>query len=76
MVNLTPNLVRCREVAPCPAKESATGALYYFCAAPDAPNMSHDHHDHSEAEQNEIGGPVVLAVFLFAIVITVLYFLS
>ncbi len=38
--------------------------------------MSHDHHDHSEAEQNEIGGPVVLAVFLFAIVITVLYFLS
>ena len=76
MVNLTPNLVRCREAAPCPAKASATGTLYYFCAAPFASNMSHDHHDHSEAEQNEIGGPVVLAVFLFAIVITVLYFLS
>ena len=36
----------------------------------------HDHHDHAEAEQNEIGGPVVLALFLFAIVITVIYFLS
>ena len=38
--------------------------------------MGHDHHDHSEAEQNEIGGPVVLALFLFAVVITIIYFLS
>ena len=36
----------------------------------------HDHHDNSEAEQNEIGGPVVFALFLFAIVITAIYFLS
>jgi hypothetical protein len=38
--------------------------------------MSHDHDDHSEAEQNEIGGPVVLALFLFAILIISIYFLS
>jgi hypothetical protein len=50
--------------------------LTYFCDSKRRIIMSHDHHDHSEAEQNEIGGPVVLAVFLFAIVITVLYFLS
>ena len=31
--------------------------------------MGHDHHDHHEPEQNEIGGPVVFALFLFAIVI-------
>ena len=31
--------------------------------------MGHDHHDHQEPEQNEIGGPVVFALFLFAIVI-------
>lgn len=36
----------------------------------------HDHHDHAEAEQNEIGGPVVFALLLFGIVITVIYFLS
>ena len=35
----------------------------YFCA------MAHDHHDHHEPEQNEIGGPVVFALFLFAIVV-------
>lgn len=40
--------------------------------------MAHDqdHHDHSEAEQNEIGGPVVLALFLFGLVILTIYFLS
>ena len=31
--------------------------------------MAHDHHDHLEPEQNEIGGPVVFALFLFAIVV-------
>jgi hypothetical protein len=31
--------------------------------------MGNDHHDHHEAEQNEIGGPVVFALFLFAIVV-------
>ena len=35
----------------------------YFCT------MAHDHHDHLEPEQNEIGGPVVFALFLFAIVV-------
>ncbi len=38
--------------------------------------QDHDHHDHAEAEQNEIGGPVVFALFLFAIIITSIYFLS
>ncbi len=41
--------------------------------------MGHSHDDHGhiphEAEQNEIGGPVLLAVALFAIVVTVIYFL-
>ena len=37
--------------------------LRYFCS------MAHDHHDHLEPEQNEIGGPVVFALFLFAIVV-------
>ena len=31
--------------------------------------MAHDPHDHFEPEQNEIGGPVVFALFLFAIVV-------
>lgn len=41
--------------------------------------MGHSHDDHGniphEAEQNEIGGPVTLAIGLFALVITVVYFL-
>ena len=36
----------------------------------------HDHHDHAEAEQNEIGGPVVFSLILFAIVIIAIWFLS
>ena len=35
----------------------------YFCL------MAHDTHNHHEPEQNEIGGPVVFALFLFAIVV-------
>jgi len=31
--------------------------------------MSNDHHDSHEPEQNEIGGPVVFALFLFAIAV-------
>ena len=31
--------------------------------------MAHDHHDHHDPEQNEIGGPVVFALFLFVIVV-------
>ena len=31
--------------------------------------MAQDHHDHQEPEQNEIGGPVVFALFLFAFVV-------
>lgn len=50
--------------------------LPYFCWSKRRIIMSEDHHDHSEAEQNQIGGPVVLALFLFAILITVIYFLS
>ncbi len=37
--------------------------------------MGHDH-DHLEPEQNEIGGPVTFAIFCFAIVVLVIYFLS
>jgi len=32
-------------------------------------DMAHDTHDHHEPQQNEIGGPVVFALFLFAIVV-------
>ena len=31
--------------------------------------MAHDPHDHFEPEHNEIGGPVVFALFRFAIVV-------
>ena len=31
--------------------------------------MAHDHHDHHEPGQNGVGGPVVCALFLFAIVV-------
>jgi hypothetical protein len=41
----------------------------YFCC------MAHDHH-HSEPEQNEIAGPVVLAVILLAIVVTAIGFMA
>ena len=41
--------------------------------------MGHSHDDHGhiphEAEQNEIGGPVTLAIGLFALVVLVVYFL-
>ncbi|MFA9221369.1 MAG: hypothetical protein ACEQSL_09290 [Sediminibacterium sp.] len=41
--------------------------------------MGHSHDDHGhiphEAEQNEIGGPVIFAVTLFALVVGVIYFL-
>jgi len=34
-----------------------------------------EHHGHSEAQQNEIGGPVTLAIMLAVVAITVIYFL-
>jgi hypothetical protein len=34
-----------------------------------------EHHGHSEAQQNEIGGPVTLAIMLLAITVTIIYFL-
>ena len=39
-------------------------------------NNQDDHHDHAEAEQNEIGGPVLIALILFGIVILVISFLG
>jgi hypothetical protein len=36
----------------------------------------HEHHSHHEAEQNEIGGPVVFAIMVFALVVTIIYFLA
>ncbi len=41
--------------------------LYYFCG------MAHDHH---EPQQNEIGGPVVFALMMFAIVVMVIAFMA
>jgi len=37
---------------------------------------NHDHHGHQEAKQNEIAGPVVFAIMLFAAIILVIYFLA
>jgi len=33
-------------------------------------------HEHKEAEQNEIGGPVVLALFILSLIVTIIYFLG
>jgi hypothetical protein len=33
-----------------------------------------NHHAHTEAEQNEIGGPVTFAIFCFAVAIVIIYF--
>jgi hypothetical protein len=41
--------------------------------------MAHDAHssqDHHEAEQNEIGGPVVFALILFGLVVAIIGFLA
>jgi hypothetical protein len=43
---------------------------FYFCQKSEAMG------GHKEAEQNEIGGPVVFALVLFALTILVIYFLS
>ena len=32
--------------------------------------------DHKEAEQNEIGGPVIIALLSLALIVLVIYFLS
>jgi len=45
----------------------------YFCTK--QIHMAHDH-DHSEPEQNEIGGPVTFAIFCFVVAIVIIYFLS
>jgi len=44
----------------------------YFCAM----SNEHSHGHDAEPEQNEIGGPVVFALFLFALVIIVISFLA
>jgi hypothetical protein len=36
----------------------------------------HDHHPHHEAEQNEIGGPVLFAIMVFVAIVTIIYFLA
>ena len=36
----------------------------------------HEHDHHGEPEQNEIGGPVTLAIFLFIIAIVVIALLG
>tara|TARA_B100000768_G_scaffold178128_1_gene193361 strand:- start:361 stop:507 length:147 start_codon:yes stop_codon:yes gene_type:complete len=44
----------------------------YFCGM----SNEHSHGHDAEPEQNEIGGPVVFALFLFALVIIVISFLA
>ena len=39
-------------------------------------NDAHSSHDHHEAEQNEIGGPVVFALILFGLVVAIIGFLA
>ncbi|MDA1336228.1 MAG: hypothetical protein O2818_05000 [Bacteroidetes bacterium] len=39
-------------------------------------DSSHEHGHHGEPEQNEIGGPVVFALILFGLVVTVIAFLA
>ncbi len=46
----------------------------YFCSATKKLEMAD--HSHKEPEQNEIGGPVVFALMCFAVVITIIYFIS
>ena len=41
-----------------------------------AHDPSHDHGHHAEPEQNEIGGPVVFALILFGLVVTVIAFMA
>jgi multisubunit Na+/H+ antiporter MnhC subunit len=43
--------------------------MMYFCG------MANEHHHH-EPEQNEIAGPVVFALILFAIVVTAIGFMA
>ncbi len=44
----------------------------YFCTM----SNEHSHGHDAEPQQNEIGGPVVFALFLFGLVITVISFLA
>jgi len=37
---------------------------------------NHGHHGHSEAEENEIAGPVIFALSLLSIAILVIYFMA
>jgi len=45
----------------------------YLCTMAHDAHSSHDHH---EAEQNEIGGPVVFALILFGLVVAIIGFLA
>ena len=36
----------------------------------------HDHHAHEEAQENEIGGPVLFAIICFVLAVTIIYFLA
>jgi hypothetical protein len=44
---------------------------FYFCG-----NIRNMSHDQKEAEQNEIGGPVLLAVVVLALIVLTIYFLG
>lgn len=36
--------------------------------------MSEHHHDHHEAEQNEIAGPVIFTLMCVAVAVVIIYF--
>jgi hypothetical protein len=40
--------------------------------------MAHDphHHEHMEAEQNEIGGPVTFAICCLIVAVVIIYFMA
>jgi hypothetical protein len=55
---------------------------FYFRPKCNFRKMGHSHHDHHdnhghhEAEQNEIAGPVIVAVGLLAVAVMIIYFLA
>lgn len=57
-----------------------TTGIIYFCRENSQPmstdSHSHHHDAHPEAEENEIAGPVVVALICLALVVTVIYLLS
>lgn len=58
----------------CSTQRFSIRKLNYFCRM--AHDSSHEHGHHGEPEQNEIGGPVVFALILLGLLVTVITFLA